>query len=806
MIIQSIRLHPFAGIVDEKFLMGKGMNVFLGENERGKSTLYRAIRAALFIPLNLSKAGDDFKWLKKCYPVAGGNLIRVTLQFSANGKDHVLEKIWSSDPKVSNCTLRTPDNVLMGADAVQKAMSDLLLLNRASWEHMLFIPQSSIKETMQQLEKNITSMDSLQSFQTTGDRFNSDGFIGQIRNMLTDLESRWDAATRLPEGGRGINNPWRNNVGQILASWYEKEQLAADSGMILGLEQRVEKLNENITRLQGKISELDLFIQNGTPLMQDATRRAEIQAAMSELSNQAKPMKQIHEEWVQILAKLPIDEQAHAALQVECEQLLKEQQHAQARRLAGQQLKKNGNIQETISRLEDAKKRLDALSEVPDTVVATARKLEKESGDARLQLEAQKLRLKLSAEKPSTVRISIPGEPDRSMEILPGRDEELSSAGSVGIRHGDLDISVISGNVDVDQLQGTVTTHTVTLKEIYDLHGVSDLAQLQRKQSDHSLASVQLKQLEKDLALLLDGSTIESWNEEISKLQDLPSTRELDTVNAIYKVKNDSKIALDLGIKDQRKKLDAWVGTYESPDDLFDKVANMRGQWKNFDADLQKLAPLPDGYQTPTAFLQTVQERQDEKDRHAQELQDLFREKSTLLTKLEQQPWSSTELSEKLLEAEARFLHRVKEAAALRKILGLAETMQAGMTDNPFDKVGGRINELLHRLTDGKYASASFEKNLPTGILNGQVNYSTDLLSDGMLTSLAVAVRLAYAEVYLKDLEGFMMLDDPFTELDPKRRKRAAEVVTEMARDKQIIFLTCHPEHASLFPGPAMLS
>ena len=55
------------------------------------------------------------------------------------------------------------------------------------------------------------------------------------------------------------------------------------------------------------------------------------------------------------------------------------------------------------------------------------------------------------------------------------------------------------------------------------------------------------------------------------------------------------------------------------------------------------------------------------------------------------------------------------------------------------------------------------------------------------------------SEDYLKDMDGFMLFDDPFTELDPGRRKLAAELLARLANDKQVIFMTCHPEHSTLF-------
>ncbi|MEI8100719.1 MAG: hypothetical protein WCH09_04055, partial [Bacteroidota bacterium] len=62
-----------------------------------------------------------------------------------------------------------------------------------------------------------------------------------------------------------------------------------------------------------------------------------------------------------------------------------------------------------------------------------------------------------------------------------------------------------------------------------------------------------------------------------------------------------------------------------------------------------------------------------------------------------------------------------------------------------------------------------------------------------------LAVRLAYAKLYLKDLDGFFVLDDPFTEMDEERRLLATETLTQFASEKQTFFFTCHPAHAQSF-------
>jgi len=66
---------------------------------------------------------------------------------------------------------------------------------------------------------------------------------------------------------------------------------------------------------------------------------------------------------------------------------------------------------------------------------------------------------------------------------------------------------------------------------------------------------------------------------------------------------------------------------------------------------------------------------------------------------------------------------------------------------------------------------------------------------------LGLSVRLAYAKQYLQDLEGFMVLDDPFTDFDMGRRKSASQFLRDFAGQKQLFVLTCHEDHATDLAG-----
>ena len=83
----------------------------------------------------------------------------------------------------------------------------------------------------------------------------------------------------------------------------------------------------------------------------------------------------------------------------------------------------------------------------------------------------------------------------------------------------------------------------------------------------------------------------------------------------------------------------------------------------------------------------------------------------------------------------------------------------------------------------------------PTRV-GGALSLDTTLLSQGTLGSLALATRLALPELYLIGMDGVFLLDDPFTDMDTSRRAAAVPASGAFSEKHQVLFFTCHPEHA----------
>ncbi|MDI3328715.1 MAG: AAA family ATPase [Alicyclobacillaceae bacterium] len=82
----------------------------------------------------------------------------------------------------------------------------------------------------------------------------------------------------------------------------------------------------------------------------------------------------------------------------------------------------------------------------------------------------------------------------------------------------------------------------------------------------------------------------------------------------------------------------------------------------------------------------------------------------------------------------------------------------------------------------------------------GGRRWPLEQLSRGTAEQLYLSVRLAsLEELQERGVRLPVMMDDVLVNFDPERRRRAVRVLAEMARDRQIFYLTCHPEAVADF-------
>ena len=80
MILSTLHVHSFGALSSLRVQLEPGMNVILGPNEAGKSTLFRALQHLLLTPVNLRQRGFQER-IRPLLPVGGGDTICCALDF-----------------------------------------------------------------------------------------------------------------------------------------------------------------------------------------------------------------------------------------------------------------------------------------------------------------------------------------------------------------------------------------------------------------------------------------------------------------------------------------------------------------------------------------------------------------------------------------------------------------------------------------------------------------------------------------------------------------------------------------------------
>ena len=68
---------------------------------------------------------------------------------------------------------------------------------------------------------------------------------------------------------------------------------------------------------------------------------------------------------------------------------------------------------------------------------------------------------------------------------------------------------------------------------------------------------------------------------------------------------------------------------------------------------------------------------------------------------------------------------------------------------------------------------------------------STESLSSGYRDLVGICLRAALVQAMYREEKPFMVMDDPFTNLDDNKTKRSREFLRKLSSEYQIIYLTC---------------
>jgi uncharacterized protein YhaN len=298
---------------------------------------------------------------------------------------------------------------------------------------------------------------------------------------------------------------------------------------------------------------------------------------------------------------------------------------------------------------------------------------------------------------------------------------------------------------------------------------------------------------------LLLGKSFESWAEQVQRVAALPATRDLAVIDAELTTAGKQVASGEAAAAASEEAIARWTEHYIDPDTLGGQLLEAQSLLKQTVERLKAIPELPDGFASSEEFVEALDTAVARRSAAERQLTAQREELARLTERLADR--RSEDEAERAETAKRAFERTHAKGRAYLRIRAELERITADSGDDPLAAFGAKVAGMFSRIT-GTAASLEFDGQVPASVVRESVSLPPDRLSQGGSGALALAIRLAMAEAYLADGDGFIMLDDPFVHFDATRMRVAADILRQFARRSQVIYFTCHDHHAESLESP----
>ena len=800
MIISRITLSPFAGIPHLDLNFTDGLNVILGANEAGKSTVFHALYNVIFTEAKLTP-GRFKKLMNRFIPIGGGDTVAVELHFKHKNADHFLKRKWGPSAEAQ---LKLPNgNIISDESTIAEYLGTCLSASEGTYRAVLMTKQSSLTGTLDALKNEhkdtVKSLgDILKTAVLETDGVSIEKFKDHLETQFNDYFGRWDPAKNYPDSGKGIEKPWKKQVGKILQAYYDKESVRVAFEKAFQIEEAIDRANQNIAETKKERDNIERYVSTNKKAAEDAQERIILLAQIENVGKDLEGYKKINRDW-------PIRENTIQDLKSKLPDLEKQVEELKQKKIQAEQAEKNRKNVEKYKAVSARKKlMIEAEKNLKSAQILTEENLNTIDGALtqlsllKTELEAGRLSVVFEAKTAVIVSVTKDLEEPREGHFKPGESQSFEAGGRLKLDHPDWGMEVTTGEGDFTDLVQKIDAAEKALDNLLKKHSVKSLEEAKKIHRVYETCRRALKTARDNLITDLGDTSFEELESSIKNVAELSDVEPIaDVVGKLVNAQHQlDKMNSDL--TQQQKILDEYRQKYKDPDSLLMTMTDAIQKAKELNKKLDALSPMPDGVDNVDLFIKEFKQKQEELTRLNQGLKKLEIERAGI----HPPDQSSEELQEQLDELNDVFDIVLRKGKAILRVREVADELGGHLDQQAFIGLKSDIERFVAGMTDHRYEQIKIDESLPTGFVRSDGNLiETDLLSTGTLDVLGLALRLSMANYFLKQQEAFLVMDDPFVDMDPGRQSNAANLLKEYSNTKQLIVFTCHPTHADLMGG-----
>ncbi|MFW5998658.1 MAG: ATP-binding protein [Halanaerobiaceae bacterium] len=805
MRLKKFKTEVFAGISDQNISFNDGLNVILGPNEAGKSTIIHAIFSTLFkdpkIRLNRK---EDINFHERFMPYPEGDYVHGCLQMEIADNEYKIEKRWSRENP--RAYLELPDGQrIENINKINAYQKEILLYGKSTYNNIVFTKQNEIKNTIKRIagSKEVTStvFNFLRRAVMELDGVSLEKLNSKIDEELNNLLKKWDFAENRPVNpDRDVNYPYQQGYGSIYEAYINKEKARIKMEKTKEIEKKFEQVSSEVKDLQDKKQKLDQEIEELAELEDDIFQRGQLQPEISSIKDKIENLKEVNKKW-------PVLENNFNQDKKELNKYREKLQNLKQEKSKARKLKKRNVIKNKIKKVEEIKVSMEKLNQEKTKLGEVSRKDVKELTELKSKISSTEASLK-AARLSGKINFSSSDEITitrgiNKKEII-NTDQRFKAEGYIRIESENIDIEITSEEIDFEKLKTEFNQAHQKFESLLEKLDVKNVEQARMRLNKINEINNEIRNKKKRIEEVLEGKPYNQIKDELNNYNiDQEKVREVEEIEReMEKLKEEKIDELKVNIKTASEKLKNWKNKFENHDKLFDKLIELRSDLKEKSEILNELAEVPDDFNSPSEFKTHLSQLRKKK----QKLDNMLSNRKTEMWEIKNKlPDNSYEELRTIYQEEKnKFKKLISKAEKILKIKQIFQNKLDEIDQNSFKPLVDSFNKYLSILTGEKYQVGEFDENFAIKVedqSHKKIPADINLLSYGTYDGVALALRFALLDNLFDNRPGFIILDDCLVNLDPDRTKKAIELINKFREKYQIIFTTCNPVTAEKLGG-----